>query len=329
MTVELFIDSGAPTLYNAMARKFKVKNRVHTGSTLADRKYDDFSFLDTEKYKEYRKAYCDFLLKNQKYFEVMINLDIINNSEATWENQQWFESKGLNVVPVYHYGCDPKWLDMYMKKGYKYIALGGLHPTPYSELKEPLDEMWIKYFLDKKGYPKIKVHGFAVTGPKLIYRYPFFSVDSTSWVKLGLFGCVTIPKQKYGKPDFKSFPMVIFVSVRSSDEYRKNSKHIDNMAEHERKTIIDYIHKKGFKLGSSKIKKKSLNYSLKNNEKLVKKKKTHKIIEVIEKEGIRNNGILRDTFNALYYQDLANSVPKWPWKAQFFNNKGLGLIYNK
>ncbi len=326
MTTELFLDCGSVSLYNSLARKFKVKNRVHTGSKLSDRKHDDFSYIETEKYHEYKQAYCDFLKRNQHNFAIAVNLDVINNSEATWENQQWFESQGLKVVPVFHYGCDEKWLDMYVKKGYKQIALGGLHPTPYSELKEPLDELWIKYFLDKKGYPKIKVHGFAVTGPKLIYRYPFHSVDSTSWVKLGLFGCVTIPKQKYGKPDFKSFPMVIFLSVRTSNTYRRNSKHIDHMAPHERKTIIDYIHQKGFKLGSSKLKKVTLNYDLQKNEKLVKKKKDHKVIEIIEEIGIRNDGILRDTFNAMYYIDLANSVPKWPWRASFVNHKGLGLF---
>jgi hypothetical protein len=98
------------------------------------------------------------------------------------------------------------------------------------------------------------------------------------------------------------------------------------MAPHERKTIIDYIHKKGFKLGSSKLKKVTLNYDLQKNEKLVKKKKDHKVIEIIEEIGIRNDGILRDTFNAMYYIDLANSVPKWPWKASFVNHKGLGLF---
>ncbi len=323
MEAELFIDSGAPSLYNSLVRKFKVGNRVNTGSKLADRKHDDFSFLTTERYLEYRQAYCDFLLKNQKYFHIMINLDIINNSEETWKNQLWFEERGLKVTPVFHYGEDTKWLEMYLKKGYKRIALGGLHPTPYRELKEPLDELWIKYFLDNRGYPKIKVHGFAVSGPKLLHRYPFATCDSTSWVKLGLFGCVTIPKMKYGKYDYKEFPMVIFVSVRSSNTYRRNSKHIDNMPEHEKQTMLEYIHSKGFELGESKLKKETLNYELKSNERLFKRKKSYKIVEVIEKVGIRNDGVQRDTFNASYYQDLAASIPPYPWKAKFFKQRSL------
>lgn len=323
MTTELFLDCGGPSIYNLFVRKFKIGNKVHTGSKLSDRKHDDFSFLKTTKYKEYRQAYCDFLLENQNKFELTINLDVINNPEATWENQKWFESKGLNVVPVFHYGCDLKWLEKYMNKGYDYIALGGLHPTPFNELKDPLDEIWMKYWLDKKGYPKVKVHGFAVTGPKMLYRWPWFSVDSTSWVKLGLFGCITVPKQKQGKPDYKTFPMVIFISVRATDSYRKNSKHIDEMADLERKTIIDFIEKKGFKLGHSEVKKVPLSYVLQKNEYVIKKYKDHKTIEIIKERGLRNDGFLRDTFNALYYQDLANSIPEWPWKVKFFKDKGL------
>jgi hypothetical protein len=323
MTTELFLDCGGPSIYNLFVRKFKVGNKVHTGSKLSDRKHDDFSFLKTNEYKEYRQSYADFLKENYRKFETIINLDIINNGEATWENQKWFEKQGLNVIPVWHYGTDIKWLENYMNNGYKHIALGGLHPTPFKELKEPLDEIWIKYWLDKKGYPKVKVHGFAVTGPKLIYRYPWWSVDSTSWVKLGLFGCVTIPKQKYNKPDYKTFPMVIFLSVRSTASYRKNSKHIDAMPEVERNQIISFIQKKGFKLGHSEVKKVNLNYTLQKNEFIIKKYKKHKTIEIVKEEGLRNNGFLRDTFNAMYYQDLAASVPKWPWKAKFYKDRGF------
>lgn len=323
MTTELFLDCGGPSIYNLFVRKFKVGNKVHTGSKLSDRKHDDFSFLKTSEYKKYRQKYANFLKENHKKFETIINLDIINNPEATWENQKWFEKQGLDVTPVWHYGTDIKWLENYMTKGYKHIALGGLHPTPFKELKEPLDDIWIKYWLDKRGYPKVKVHGFAVTGPKLIYRYPWWSVDSTSWVKLGLFGCVTIPKQKYGKSDYKTFPMVIFLSVRATESYRKNSKHIDAMPEVERNKIIEFIHKKGFKLGHSDIKKVSLGYKLKPGEYLIKQYKDHSTIEIVKEEGLRNNGFLRDTFNAMYYQDLAASVPKWPWKAKFYKDKGL------
>lgn len=311
---DLFIDSGAPTLYNTLVRRNKKSGQM--GSSMADRKYDDFSFIDTEDYKKYRQSYCDYLIEHESKFKIYANLDIINNAKETWKNQLWFESKGLKPVPVFHFGSDVKWLEMYLAKGYKYICIGGLIPNSFSVLKEPLDQLWLNYLTDKNGLPVIKVHGFAVTSPRLVHRYPWYSVDSTSWVKFGLYGSIVLPKQKFGKPDFKSAPTVIFLSVRSPQKEEKG-KHIDTLSDFEREAVLGYIERKGFELGKSEVIRKEVGYKAVKGEAIIKKELDHVMIERVITKGVSNDNVMRDTINAMYYQDLGRSVPDWPWAIKF------------
>lgn len=314
--MDLFIDSGAPTLYNTLVRRNKKSGQM--GSTMEDRKYDDFSFIETEQYKTYRQNYCDYLLKHENKFKIYANLDIINNAEATWDNQKWFESKGLKPTPVFHFGSDIKWLIRYIEEGYDYICIGGLIPNSFSVLKEPLDQLWLNYLTDDKGFPIMKVHGFAVTSPRLVHRYPWYSVDSTSWVKFGLYGSIVIPKQKFGKPDFKSAPNVIFLSVRSPQKEEKG-KHIDTLSEFERGKVIGYIESKGFTLGKSEVLLKEKGYKVQKGETIIEKLKEFDYVKIekVIKKGVSNDNVMRDTINAMYYQNLGKSVPEWPWAIKF------------
>lgn len=318
--MNLFVDSGAPTLYNTLVRKNKKSGVM--GAHISDRKYDDFSFVETDEYKQYREEFIQFIKANKSLINVFANLDIINNPELTWENQLYLESKGINPIPVYHFGSDLKWLEKYLKKGYKYIAIGGMIPNSFSVLKTPLDELWNKYLTDRKGYPLVKVHGFAVTSPRLVHRYPWYSVDSTSWVKFGMYGAIIIPKKVSGKYEYKNAPNVVFVSARSPKIAEKN-KHIGNLSSIERSGIINYIEHKGFNLGKSVCVLKDSDYILKPNESLIKIIGNKKSIERVIEPGVCNNNIIRDTLNACFFIDMANSTPTWPWPFKYKRNSFL------
>lgn len=312
--MDIFVDSGAPTLYNTLIRRNKKSGVM--GAVMEERKYDDFSFLDTPEYLEYRENYIHFLKSNSSKIMVYANLDIINNPEATWENQKYMERKGLNPIPVFHFGSDVKWLERYLREGYKYIAMGGMIPNSFSVLKEPLDDLWINHLTDKDGYPLVKVHGFAVTSARLVHRYPWYSVDSTSWVKFGMYGSIIIPRKTLGKYDYSKPPIILFLSIRSPQK-NKEGKHISTLSKYERKEVESYIKSKGFVLGSSKFIKKKPKAEIKPNETVVKKSKRYIVVERIIEKGVCNDNILRDTLNAMYFVDLGNSVPSWPWPITF------------
>jgi hypothetical protein len=187
----IFVDCGAPSLYNKLSRKLEKKGIM--GSKMSERKYDDFSYTETDEYKTYLKNYIKFLHENKSKIDIFSNLDVINNPSLTSKNQQIMESEGLNPIPVFHLGCDEKWLKRLIDK-YKYIALGGLVPNPTRVLLPWLDRVWKNYLVDDKGFPRVKVHGFACTSVTLMTRYPWYSVDSATCRKLAMYGGIFIPE---------------------------------------------------------------------------------------------------------------------------------------
>jgi len=133
--------------------------------------------------------YIKFIKENKDIISVYANLDVIGiggkqpnrlTAEKTLENQRIMEKAGLNPLPCFHFGEPVEFLQYYVKN-YDYLAMGVAGNTG-TKLIPWLDECFSKYICDNKGFPKVKVHGFAVTSLQLMLRYPWFSVDSTSWV---------------------------------------------------------------------------------------------------------------------------------------------------
>jgi hypothetical protein len=187
----VFVDCGAPSLYNKLSRKLEKKGIM--GSKMSERKYDTYDYVNTEGYKTYRTNYIKFLHENKSKIDVYSNLDVINNPRLTYENQQIMESEGLSPIPVFHLGCDEKWLRRYVDK-YEYIALGGLVPNPTKVLLPWLDRLFKDNLIDDQGFPRVKVHGFACTSVPLMTRYPWFSVDSATCRKLAMYGGIFMPE---------------------------------------------------------------------------------------------------------------------------------------
>lgn len=153
-------------------------------------------FLDSGAYSAWSKGavininnYISFIKKYDKYLNVYAVLDDINCAKTTWQNQKYMQLKNLKPLPCFHYGELEKTLEWYVKK-YDYIALGGMVPISTAKLKPWLDNLWDKYLTADNGTAKIKVHGFGMTSIELLNRYPWYSVDSTSWKMTGVYGVV-------------------------------------------------------------------------------------------------------------------------------------------
>lgn len=135
-------------------------------------------------------AYCGWVKKHAAYIDHYAVLDVIGSAEGTWDNQRRMEDLGTKPVPCYHYGEDPKWLIKYLERGDQYIALGGMVPITTAQLRPWLDELWDHYLTDAQGRPIVRIHGFGLTTFELMERYPWFSVDSSSWLQSGAFGLI-------------------------------------------------------------------------------------------------------------------------------------------
>lgn len=162
-------------------------------------------FLDSGAFSAFTQGaeikltdYTKFMLDNKDMIHVASNLDIIGkgNEEGSYKNlvelRAMGAEHGIPICPVHHSRDADRWLERYLDEGNDYIFLGGMVPesTPY--LKGWLDHVWDKFLADKDGMPKVKVHGFGMTRPGLMERYPWHSVDSTSWVMTGRFGGILI-----------------------------------------------------------------------------------------------------------------------------------------
>lgn len=170
--------------------------------------------IDLPGYCRYVKEYSDIIedVDGIKLFSV---LDGIGDPLKTYRNQLEMERLGCRPLPCFHYGEDERYLEYYLAN-YEYITLGGLVPVSTPQMYLWLDRIWNDYLVDGTGRPRVRVHGFGITTLGVVERYPWFSVDSSSWVQIaGNGGIVLYPEGR-----------VINVS-RQSPKRKEDGQHID------------------------------------------------------------------------------------------------------
>lgn len=163
-------------------------------------------------------AYCDYIHRNADIIEFPSVLDAIGDPDGTWRNQEAMEARGTHPLPCFHYGEPDAVLEYYISK-YDYITIGGMVPISTPQLKIWLDRIWDQYLTNDDGTPKVKVHGFGLTSLPLMFRYPWYSVDSSTWVQWAANGMILIPGRA-GQVD---------VSNKSSRR-KQRGQHLDSVA---------------------------------------------------------------------------------------------------
>lgn len=149
--------------------------------------------------------YCKFLKEcGATYYA---SLDVIGNAKATMENYDYMVQKyGLKPILTFHMGSQMEDLDKVLKvPDLKYMALGGLVFS--SGVTNHCDEVWA-YILRNK--PRIKVHGFGLTDIEAMKRYPWHSVDSSSYKSCRRFGRQNILFNGF---DFKTIPEKEYLQI--------------------------------------------------------------------------------------------------------------------
>ncbi len=146
--------------------------------------FDDASiFLDSGAYSADSQntvidldEYIEFCRINQDKVDIIANLDILGNGEASKESYDKMTDAGINVLPCYHLGEDYDLLKYYCKKS-DYIAIGGQVGLKFNLRKHFNYLQNIFHIIPKEK----KVHLFGVTNFKLMMRYMdrVTSVDSS------------------------------------------------------------------------------------------------------------------------------------------------------
>jgi len=154
--------------------------------------------------------YITFCLHNQDELDYIVNLDVIPGQPFKkvtkedrkistlqgWENYKTMLRGGIpkdKLIHVFHQGEDMEWLER-MVKEISYIGLSPANDKTTGQKMAWLDQC-MKYVTNNQGTPIVKFHGFAVTTLRLVFRYPWYSVDSSSWqLRGGGYGLIDVPK---------------------------------------------------------------------------------------------------------------------------------------
>lgn len=172
-----------------------------------------FTFMSSLKggtvnWDDYIKRYADFINEyNVKYF-FELDIDVIVGIKEVERLRNKLESlTNKKCIPVWHKSRGKQyWLDMV--KSYDYVAIGGIVTREIKRKEYP----YFTWLLNEAKKENCKVHGLGFTGLKELTKYPFYSVDSTTWLSGNRFGEIhrfdgrtierTRPKKGYrAKPD--------------------------------------------------------------------------------------------------------------------------------
>jgi len=236
--------------------------------------------------------YIDFILQYNEYFDYVVNLDVIPgkpgipptkdqiefSARKGYDNYYYMIGRGIpkeKLIHVFHQGEDFEWLNKMIAE-MDYIGISPSNDKTTNQKIEWLDVV-MDYIIDDRGFPRVKFHGFGVSSISILIRYPWYSVDSTSWVMTGRFGSIFVPKNKCGKYDYMSTPYKIDVSEKANSRNFEDC-HLSNFLIREREKILEYIYEKGF-----------------------------------TEEQLAKDYMKRDELNIIYFIDLEKNLPSWPW----------------
>lgn len=314
----IFMDSGAFSLYakNVLAPKSEVSQAYletaekRRGVKTLDKRgksrwgEGDYSYFSLSKGSKFR-AYCDdyarFIHKFAGDDILFANVDVIRHPELTWTVQLYFEQEhGLFPVPIVHVGTPMRYLHRYLESPDKYplIGIGGM-AGGIGDYVSWIDEAFIHTCPASNGYrPTVKLHGFGMTGWKYMVRWPWYSVDSTTWAKYAAYGGIFVPRNVNGFR-FDRPPIQINMSRKPTERKQRfhwsNSKsvrqqkggHYDNAPQAVREQVDAWLRHIGVAMGSFDG-------------------------DRIAEEGVCSHYAPRVTANLIYFKTLVESLPDWP-----------------
>lgn len=194
-------------------------------------------------------SYAKFMeLADDKFDQIwMINLDVIPGergrdptpqelADAVRVSDENFETLsaefGPVILPVFHQG-EPSSRLLEVASQSEYVCV-----SPRNDVHEAQRVVWAEQS-HKLLAGRVRTHGLATTGNKMLAKVPWSSVDSAAWVLHG----------GYGKLDF--FIGDKYVNVFISDDAGKDryfDQHFNNFAEPIRQEILARIETYGFSL---------------------------------------------------------------------------------
>lgn len=302
-----FLDSGAFS-QRAKSRQYKKKH------------HNEWDYYKTDEFKDYLNRYAAFVKKYRLAIDFYANLDVIGNEELSYKNQKRLEKKGLRPIPVCHF--DPNknmtYLQRYIDEGHRLIGLGGM-VIRGSQLKAT--EEWLTCcFNIARKYPDLKFHGFGITKYELLVKYPWYSVDSTTWIKRGAFGEILVPRYIDGefvfcRDNVRGTPKLVQPYIFAVSDEHGRIKSID------KKKITQggkFAHNALVDIRKSKRSKVLERVGRKQERNILKWLKYIKVDPL----KLRNDNAERVRANLRFFYEFALALPNRPWPLIIFFSGG-------
>lgn len=153
-------------------------------------------FLDSGAFSAFNSGaqinlsdYIAFCKEHKDKFDAIASLDVIADWKASEINYNKMRQAGIDYsIHTFHIKEPFSFLEELITEN-DYIALGVAGTQTRWEYKRHLWRWLIKCFqIIQEVNPVCRVHGFGLTSDKIMYSFPFYSVDSTTWLVARMFG---------------------------------------------------------------------------------------------------------------------------------------------
>lgn len=187
------------------------------------------------------RDYVSFIKKYQEYIDTYVVMDAIPGTPGKWATQEQYEEgasktydnyrymrdAGLDPIPIFRQGESWQWLERYLvDERALYIGISAekmIDAKTRRVRQQWLDQVFTR-LTDTSGTPIVQTHGFAITSIPLLFRYPWTTVDSTTWSLIASYGFIICPVYSEGKPDYTRMPIQVHLSYKTSLE-RVTTRH--------------------------------------------------------------------------------------------------------
>lgn len=206
------------------------------------------------------KEYIAYVKQNKKWLDSYVNLDVMPDradgslkslnfsAKSSFDNWLTIRDAGLKPIPVFHMGEDFKWLEKMVAIDPKgVIGISRNMGAAPSEVLRWLDAVFT-CLTNNQGHPLVRTHGFGMGSYRLCTRYPWFSVDHTSWQINPSNGIIELPTcTAPGVYDYMR-PIKFHISTRDIKATTNRGIRFDRLGEASQKVIQEFVEQLGLTL---------------------------------------------------------------------------------
>lgn len=207
----LYYAGSEPKPYREVLKKAGIKNILYSFYSIGGKEVSGFEgilldsggfaartrnvVIDVKKYAEYI---------NKHNIDLAFNLDT-NDLDETLANQKYLEENThAYIIPIYHFS-DWKHKDSIgllndFIKEYPYIGIGGV--AGQNAKRDKLSPFLNYVFYRTRD--KVAVHGLGMTSKWMVGAYPFYSIDSTSWLSMARYASSHVHSKSMSRVRAKS-----------------------------------------------------------------------------------------------------------------------------